>query len=101
MASRLDLQSTLEALLGLKNVYYQPPASVKMGYPAIVYSRNNINNRHADNSVYSTMTSYEIMVIDRNPDSSIVAKVSVLPGIRFNRHYVTENLYHDVFTLYY
>ena len=47
MASRLDLQSKLEKLLGNKNVYYQPPESLKMEYPAIRYSRSDIDSKYA------------------------------------------------------
>ena len=101
MASRLQLQTELEELLGSKNVYYQPPASVKMSYPAIVYSRNDIRNDFANNDVYSQNRSYEVIVIDKNPDSEIVDRVSQLPMCRFDRHYTSDNLNHDVFTLYY
>ena len=101
MASRLQLQTELEELLGSKNVYYQPPASVKMSYPAIVYSRNEIRNDFANNDVYSQNRSYEVIVIDKNPDSEIVDKVSQLPMCRFDRHYTSDNLNHDVFTLFY
>ena len=101
MASRLKLQTELEELLGTKNVYYSPPASLKMQYPAIVYSRSDIDNAHANNSVYKQEYAYEITVIDRNPDSEIVEKVSRLPRCRFNRHYPSDNLNHDVFTIYY
>lgn len=101
MASRLKLQTELEELLGTKNVYYSPPASLKMQYPAIVYSRSEIDNAHANNSVYKQEYAYEITVIDRNPDSEIVKKVSHLPRCRFNRHYPSDNLNHDVFTIYY
>lgn len=101
MASRLKLQTELEELLGTKNVYYSPPVSLKMQYPAIVYSRSDINNAHANNSVYKQEYAYEITVIDRNPDSEIVKKVSRLPRCRFNRHYPSDNLNHDVFTIYY
>lgn len=101
MASRLKLQTELEELLGTKNVYYSPPASLKMQYPAIVYSRSDIDNAHANNSVYKQEYAYEITVIDRNPDSEIAKKVSRLPRCRFNRHYPSDNLNHDVFTIYY
>lgn len=101
MASRLQLQTELEELLGSKNVYYQPPASVKMSYPAIVYSRNDIRNDFANNDVYSQNRSYEVIVIDKNPDSEIVDRVSQLPMCRFDRHYTSDNLNHDVFTLFY
>lgn len=101
MASRLQLQTELEELLGSKNVYYQPPASVRMKYPAIVYSRENIENEHADDSVYMQKHFYQVIVIDEDPDSEIVSKVSKLPACRFDRHYPADNLNHDVFTLYY
>ena len=101
MESRLELQILLEELLGSRNVYYQPPESVKMKYPAIVYSRQNIDNRHANNNVYIQNDVYSITVIDENPDSEIVKKVSLLPMCNFNRHYTSDNLNHDVFTIYY
>ena len=99
--NHLDLGAKFREILGSGNVYFQPPASVKMQYPAIVYSRSNIDNAHADNSVYKQEYAYEITVIDRNPDSEIVKKVSRLPRCRFNRHYPSDNLNHDVFTIYY
>lgn len=101
MASRPNLQTELEELLGSKNVYYQPPASVHMNYPAIVYSRKDIENTFADNLVYNQSHSYEVIVIDQDPDSVFVEKISKLPTCRFDRHYTTNNLNHDVFTLYY
>ena len=101
MGSRLDLQRELELLLGSRNVYFQPPPTVKMKYPAIVYSRSAIDNRHANNAIYKQDISYEIIVIDYDPDSEIPEKVSRLPMCRFDRHYTADNLNHDVFTLYY
>lgn len=101
MATRIDLQNVLEELLGSRNVYYQPPESLKMSYPAIVYARKTIDNSYANNSVYKQNYAYEITVIDKNPDSEIVNKVSKLPTCRFDRHFKSDNLNHDVFTLYY
>lgn len=101
MASRLSLQTMLEELLGSRNVYYQPPASVRMNYPAIVYSRKAIDNLHANNGVYGQFNAYDVTVIDPNPDSEFIAKVSKLPTCKFDRHYEKDNLNHDVFTLYY
>lgn len=101
MASRLKLQSELEELLGSRNVYFQPPASLEMKYPAIVYSRSNIRNTFANNSVYKQNDAYEIIVIYKDPDSDIPRKVSLLPLCSFDRHYVSDNLNHDTFTIYY
>ena len=101
MGSRLELHDLLCEILGSKNAYYQPPESIKMNYPAIVYSRSDIDNRYADNSVYMQFHEYQIIVIDEDPDSEIVKKVSNMPNISFDRHYTSDNLNHDVFTLYF
>lgn len=99
MASQAEVQEMLEDILGSDNAYFQPPASVEISYPAIVYSRSKINNTHANNAVYRQEDSYELIVIDYDPDSEIVRRVSRLPKCRHDRHYVADNLNHDVFTL--
>lgn len=101
MANRLDLQAELEELLESRNVYFQPPASVRINYPAIVYTRSDIDNTFADDSVYMQSHFYEVTVIDENPDSKIVDAVSKLPTCRFSRHFTSENLNHDTFIIYY
>lgn len=101
MASRLELQALLEELLGARNVYFQPPETVKMSYPAIVYSRESIENRHANDSVYKQSLRYSVTVIDKNPDSDLPLKISQLPMCRHDRSFKSDNLNHDVFTLYF
>ncbi|MBS6180570.1 MAG: hypothetical protein KH921_07255 [Erysipelotrichaceae bacterium] len=98
---RTDLQTILEQILGSRNVYFQPPESVKMKYPAIVYGLDNIENEYANGGVYLSHRRYSVTVIDKDPDSPIVGKVSALPLCRFNRHYEKDNLNHDVFTLFF
>lgn len=101
MASRLELQTELEEILGSRNVYFQPPESVKMKYPAIRYSLSSIENRHADNRAYKQTKAYELILIDPNPDSEYIDKLSQLPYCRFDRFYPADNLNHYVFTIYY
>lgn len=101
MADRPSLQTLFEELLGSRNVYYDPPESVKMKYDAIRYSRSNIVNTHANNSVYVQNDRYEVVAIYRDPDSDLPRKISRLPTCSHDRHYVADNLHHDVFTLYY
>lgn len=72
-----------------------------MQYPAIVYSRDDIENNHANNGAYMQSTAYNIIVIDPDPDSEAVQKVSKLPMCTFDRHYAADNLNHDSFTIYY
>lgn len=101
MASRTELHEKLCELLGSRCVYYQPPETIKMVYPCIVYERNDIDILHADNQGYTYNVSYRITYIDKNPDSEMVNKIASLPSCRFNRHYTFENLNHDVFVIYY
>lgn len=101
MGSRAELQTLLEGILDSRNVYFQPPSNIHMKYPAIVYSRSRIANTHANDDVYKQSLSYEVTVIDSNPDSEIVTKVSQLPMCRHDRHFKSDNLNHDVFTIHY
>ena len=75
MASRLALQTKLEELLGSRHVYYQPPESLKMEYPAIRYSKNDIRVDRANNNSYSIIDNYEIIVIDKKPDNAVIKKI--------------------------
>jgi S-ribosylhomocysteine lyase LuxS involved in autoinducer biosynthesis len=70
-------------------------------YPCIVYSRNNLDTKIADDQPYGHKTGYQVTVIDPNPDSEILGKVAALPLCSFNRHYTKDNLNHDVYNLYY
>ena len=100
MNSRLELQSKLEELLESRNVYYQPPESIKMSYTAIKYSRSDVDVRHADDAAYSKMTKYELIVIAKKPDDPVIEKLLELPYCSYDRHYISDNMYHDVLTLY-
>ena len=101
MADRLELHSVLQELLGSSNVYYQPPESIKMQYDAIRYSKKNIVSKYANDRKYSMMDCYEVTVISRLPDNPVIKKLLSLPYCSYDRHYVADNLHHDVLTIYY
>lgn len=101
MGSRLELHKILCGILKTKSCYFQPPSSVRMQYPAIVYSRKDVEKRSADDMAYRKLPSYELVLIDKNPDSEFVDKLLDLPYCSFDRHYESDNLNHDVFTLYF
>ena len=101
MASRLELQSKFEELLGSRNVYYQPPKSMEMSYTAIKYSMSDVDVRHADDTSYSKTIKYELIVIAKKQDDPVIEKLLELPYCSYDRHYVSDNLHHDVLILYY
>jgi hypothetical protein len=101
MGTRLELQSILEAILGSNHVYFQPPESLKLTYPCIVYKLDDINTTFADNRPYSQNRRYSVTLIDKNPDSPIVEKLASVPKCSFNRAFPADNLNHYTFNLHY
>ena len=107
MDKRLELHEILCGIVNItspdgdRHTYFDPPSSVKMKYPAIRYARNKIDNTYANNLAYKQKTSYELIVIDEDPDSPIVERLMKLPYCSHDRHYKADNLNHDAFTIYY
>lgn len=98
--SRLELQATLETILGTDYVYFQPPESLKLRYPCIIYSLSNIQSEDADNKTYRFMRRYTVMYITDDPDDDKADEFLALPYCSFDRQYVSENMYHNVYTIY-
>ena len=101
MDRRLELQEHLEMLLGATNVYFQPPATIKMIYPAIVYERDDLDTLFANNMPYRHIQRYQVTVITRDADSLVPGKIANLPSCSFSRFFVEDNLNHDVYSLYF
>lgn len=102
MASRLFLHNDLLTKVGIPYAYFQPPESVKMHYPCIVYNRSRVHMAYADNKTYHFRNAYEVTVIDPNPDSVYVERMkTTFPMTSFLRHFTSDNLNHDVFLVYY
>lgn len=97
--SRTDLHKILVGILGSNNVYFQPPPTIQMKYPAIVYSWDGNNHTIANNDRYIKRRRYQVTVIDRDPDSRIPDMVEALPYCRMTTTMIVENLHQFVFTL--
>lgn len=102
MAERLSLHAKFISLLGTNNVYFQPPESIKLAYPCIVYRRSSGDTKYSNDMPYLFTQAYEVTVIDKDPDSPLIRAIATgFPMVRYNRHYVNDNLNHDTFTLYF
>jgi hypothetical protein len=101
MAPRLELHTILVGLLGNGNVYFQPPSTVQMKYPCIVYGRDDAETDFADNRPYGVKVRYKVTVIDRDPDSEIPMKVAMLPTCTFVTWFTVDKLNHDVYQLFF
>jgi len=99
MAPRLELQTLLESFT--EHVYFQPPPNIEMQFPCIRYMRLNSVTEFAENRPYVRTKQYQVMVIDRNPDSVLPDQVEALPLCSFDRFYTADNLNHFVFNLFF
>lgn len=102
MTTRLDLHNKLLEVFDEElPVYFQPPESIKMTYPCVVYNRRNGSSRHANNKRYIFVQEYDVTIIDKDADSRLPVKLlmSDLPYCRYDRHWTADNLHHDNFVV--
>ena len=98
---RKELQDILEYILGSKQVYFQPPETIKMSYPAIVFSIEGIINKKANNGNYTFNYKFNINVIAKTLiNDDVLNKLFALEYCSFDRSYKSDGLYHYVFTIY-
>ena len=98
--TRLELQTTLEAICD--NVYFQPPRDNRMSYPCIKYDLSRIRLAHANNKVYNHKKRYTVTYITKDPDDPVIEEILyIFPQISWDRQYKSNNLYHNVYELYF
>lgn len=103
MASRrFELHEKLCEILGTRNVYFQPPETVKMKYPSIVYNRFGYRTFRADNGTYLKIAGYSVTFINDDPDEDLSTEMlDTFQYCSFDRAYTADNLHHNVYTVYY
>lgn len=100
-SDRVNLGAYLREQTGIGHTYFNPGPSTQLVYPCIIYSRHIVDVKHADNGPYKLNYCYQLTLIDRDPDSEYVEKLALLPLCQYERHFISDNLSHDVFRIYY
>lgn len=106
--SRLELRDELRKLT--ENLYYQQPPASGIKYPCIIYRRSGGVTLTADNLPYLTYRTYQIQVIDKDPDSKITECLEAKTDFEGNRlkiphisnlqnHYTQYDLNYDIFSI--
>lgn len=99
---RIELNKKFRKIPGVKAVYFQPPADVKIQYPCIIYNRDAGYTRYADDKLYYHKRRYTVTVIDPDPDTDIPdTLLKTFSLCSPDRDFISGNLNHYVFTLYY
>lgn len=97
---REGLHAELVRILGSKYVYYQPASNIKLSHPCIVYERDAVVSRYADDGSYLRKNRYKLVFISRKPDLPAVEAALDLPHAAFVTHYVVDGLHHDVVNIH-
>ena len=104
MGRRQDFHAILESLYEPYEtpcVKYQPGPSITLSYPAIIYKLDDMPSIFANNRPYHWDHRYAVTVIDRSPESKLREKMIQLPMCKFSRAFVSDNLHHFTFEIYF
>lgn len=99
--TRLELHNILCEILGSDNCYFQPPASLQLEYPCIIYSIDKVHPVKADNKLYFYNNKYTITWIGKQAICPIIEDMLNLQMCTHDRNYKADGLNHAVFTLYF
>ena len=109
MGSRRDLNNELKILLGTDQFHgdktrcwFQPPESIKMEYPCIVYKREKPDVLRANNRLYHRTNHYGLTYMTFDPDDPLIEKIEDhFPMCSLERGYTHDGLNHYYYDLYY
>lgn len=108
IGDRVDLHRELQNILetygdgNRKDVYFQPPESIRMSYPAIVYELSGLSDNKANNSAYFLGREYSVTYMTNDPDNELVDVFETFfKFCKFSRSFISNGLNHYIFTLYY
>lgn len=74
---------------------------MQIEYPAIVYELGRADTQFADDGPYSVTKQYQLTLISKDPDENRFDMLASLPMCAHERHFVAENLNHEVFNIFF
>lgn len=100
MDKRLALHTKL--LTFCTNVYFQPPETMKLQFPCILYFKTSVPASYANDLIYKYKQGYTVTVVDKDPDSEIAYDIMKnFEYCRIDSFYKSEGLNHTKLTIYY
>ena len=98
--SRLEFQSELRK--HAPSAHYMRPLGNHMTYPCFVYKSLAPKQVRADNRNYLTMNCYEVLYISETENEAIIEEMTSSFGhCSAGAPYISDDLYHYPFTIYY
>lgn len=101
-ANRLALREILSKVMvdcgEEPKLYYQPPESMRLEYPCMIYHLKDMSSNYADNRPYMKLISFDITYVTRSPSSSVPVAMTDQSLMSFDRYYTADNLHHYAYT---
>ena len=101
MKRKNELSAILHTLPVHDEVHFQPPESIKLKYPCIIYKFDGYRDFRANDGRHITRERYLITHIYKDPTNNLRETIrSLFLYVDFDRMFINDNLYHDVYTVY-
>lgn len=101
MNRKNDISRSLHTLPLNDRIEFQPNESVKLKFPCIVYKFVGYRVFRADDGRHITREQYSVTHIYKDPTQNLRETIlSLFLYVSFDRGFVNDNLYHDVYTVY-
>ena len=101
-AHRMKFSDKLKEFVTPENVHFQPPATVKLKYPCIIYQRMPAHKEFANNTKFLNKPLWRVQVIDNNPDSIIGDNIdNAFMYSKIVSMDTIDNLLHTTLEIYY
>lgn len=79
---------------------YQPPGTLYLQYPSLVYHVIDIETDYANNEIYSATIVYEVTYISRDvTDNTPFQMIAEIPYTTFSNAYVVDKLNHTLLNI--
>ena len=101
MEGRLELHNVLKSLT--TNVYYEPADGQQLTYPCIVYNRQNLDNKRANNAnLYVGNINYNVTYMSRNGGVTMMKNLlKALPSASLINIMTIQGIYHETYSIYF
>lgn len=97
-----ELREIQMKCLGYHNTYFEPTEKTRLKYDAIVYKHDSLDTKRANNRSYFIRNGWQVTCISQDPETPIPRAIQEhFELCRPGRPFVSENLYHFPFTIYY
>lgn len=85
-----------------ERVHFQPSESVKLKFPCLIFKFDGYKDFFANDGRHMLREKYSVTHVYQNPEADLQEEIlSSFLFASFDRPYIADNLYHDVYTIYY